>query len=206
MRSMSFTVRGFLAVTAAGLVLGVMPANAATAPIKDDQAAAYPSGNDLYQAMRDGQPFECQGANDTPCHITAKVKITKSERRYLGLSSRTLASGTAKGPKTMTLGGQRHTDVYTLAFPTSLAKRLKAKHVVSMWVYITDDATYQGYPPDSGDGSSSSSTATVTHESTWPNQGDTDRYLEGQGTRYGCRTVAHGDITLGYWHQGQSCP
>lgn len=185
---------GLLAIVT-GALLGGLPASAAPGVIQDTDSAAYPWGEDMYQALNQGQAFQC--LNDTPCHITATIKVSKGEAKYLGLSSRTLAHGKPVGPKTVGFNGDRQDGIYLLAFPSWLKKKIVAKHVVAMNVFITL-TTFYSAPDDSGN--------MQTHESVWPTPGNTSRFLEGQGSRYGCRTVAGGNIILGYVHQGQSCP
>lgn len=197
-----------LSVVAAGLVAGVLPAGAApgvratsAAPsvIQDPMSAAYPYGEDLYQALKQGQAFQC--LNDSPCRITATIKLSKGEKKYLGAPSRTVAHGKPVGPQTVGFQGDRQHGIYLLPLPSWFKKRIVAKHVVSMYVFITLTTFYEAQDPSDQEG-----LKMATFESVWPKPGNTSRFMEGQGTRYGCRTVAGGNITVGYVRQGQSCP
>jgi hypothetical protein len=172
--------------------------------VVDDTPDVYPMGQDMYQALKQGEALQCSTGGDTGCKVTsAKLSITKAEKKYLGWSTQTIAKGVPQGPVSIRLNGSMQHDLFILPLPASFRKRVIAKHVVAMKVLITAHSKYSQV--ESPDGLIST-TQNVTHLSSWPSPDSDPKTQWGQGSRFGCRPVAKGDITTGYVKFGGSCP
>ena len=157
-----------------------------------DYSTASPVSDDLYKVIARGLPFTCDAKD---CTIKAKVSVSAAAARYLGLSSRTLASGSPGDPTTVVIGERRMHDVRLMKLPASFERKVKAKHVVAMKlkVKLTAEFAYLGAPGG-------------RWHSSYPDPDDLSDLQLGQGSRYGCAPKAGGAIIIGYLHFGGKCP
>lgn len=169
--------------------------------VTDPRPDVTPASQDMYQALKQGEALQCI---DDGCQVTvAKVSITRAEKKYLHWPTLTVAKGVPQGPVSKRLMGDMQDGLFILPLPAAFRTRVIAKHVVSMKVLITAKSRFTAV--ESPDGTISN-TKNVTHLSSWPDPDRSPKTQWGQGSRFGCQPLAHGDIIIGYVKFGQSCP
>jgi hypothetical protein len=207
--SLPRVARLLLIVLAACCLFTPASLGAATPP---DHSTGAPVGDDLYVVLDRGQPFQCEPTSSSltfpECEIEARITITAAQAKVLGLKSRVLAHGTAKGPVTARIAGRREHNLYFLKIPAAIKRRIKARHIVTMKVVVIGSARWES--PAVPAGESGTATPAEPRTATWPDPDPDDLNDRdtswGQGSRYGCRPLAGGRMINGYEHFGQKCP
>ena len=120
-------------------------------PVYPDVQNQISEAMPFLDTLAQGQPVPCGQPADRysaeiACHIDAKITISARMAHWIGLDSRTVASGVAGGMRDdyTDAGGDKLGRTYFLEVPSSVKAKLRAKHVRALGVQVAGTITVPG--------------------------------------------------------------